>query len=100
MPDRFPCSIVVRLCRLDQDGGIVLKRLVIVLELLEVSVHPLHQPAGVGADVHLKAFLITLAEALEALERLGAERPEFIGLQGLLRGQNQVVSLHGQSDGL
>src|SRR5688572_22130644 len=100
MPSRFPCSIMVRLGRLDHDSGIMLKRSVIVLELLEATLHPLHQPAGVGANVYLKCFPITLAESFKALGRLGTERPEFIGLQCLLRCQNQMMPLHGQSDGL
>jgi hypothetical protein len=91
---------MVRLCRLDHDSRIMLKRSVIVLELLEATLHPLHQPAGVGANAHLKCFSIALTESFKTLEGLGAERPEFIGLQCLLRGQNQVMPLHGQSDGL
>jgi hypothetical protein len=60
MPSHFPCSIMVRLGRLDHDSGIMLKRSVIVLELLEATLHPLHQPAGVGANVYLKYFPVIL----------------------------------------
>jgi hypothetical protein len=54
----------------------MLKRSVIVLELLEATLHPLHQPAGVGANAHLKCFSIALTESFKTLEGLGAERPE------------------------